>query len=66
VLGILGALFATWIGQLIGWYRPDQGTGFIGAVVGALIVLFIWNRLGAARVISDSGADDVRTRDSRK
>jgi hypothetical protein len=26
---------ATWIGQLIGWYRPDQGAGFIGATVGA-------------------------------
>ena len=31
VLGIAGAFLATWIGQLIGWYRPDQGAGFIGA-----------------------------------
>jgi uncharacterized membrane protein YeaQ/YmgE (transglycosylase-associated protein family) len=37
-------------------YRPDQGADFIGATVGALIVLFIWNRLVAARVISDPGA----------
>ena len=56
VLGIVGAFLATWIGQLIGWYRPDQGAGFIGAAVGAVIVLFIWNRLVAARVISDPGA----------
>lgn len=56
VLGIAGAFLATWIGQLIGWYRPDQGAGFIGAAVGAVIVLFIWNRLVAARVISDPGA----------
>ena len=56
VLGIVGAFLATWIGQLIGWYRPDQGAGLIGAIVGAVIVLFIWNRLVAARVISDPGA----------
>jgi uncharacterized membrane protein YeaQ/YmgE (transglycosylase-associated protein family) len=55
VLGIAGAFFATWIGQAIGWYRPDQGAGFIGATVGALVVLFIWHRLVAARVISDPG-----------
>src|SRR6516164_5064773 len=30
VLGIAGAFFATWLGQAIGWYRPDQGAGFIG------------------------------------
>jgi uncharacterized membrane protein YeaQ/YmgE (transglycosylase-associated protein family) len=55
VLGIAGAFTATWLGQLVGWYRPDQGAGFIGATVGALIVLFIWHRLVAARVISDPG-----------
>jgi uncharacterized membrane protein YeaQ/YmgE (transglycosylase-associated protein family) len=55
VLGIAGAFLATWIGQMIGWYRPDQGAGFIGAIVGAIIVLFIWSRLVAARVISDPG-----------
>ena len=56
VLGIAGAFLATWIGQLIGWYRPDQGAGLVGAIVGAVIVLFIWNRLVAARVISDPSA----------
>ena len=55
VLGIVGASLATWIGQAIGWYRPDQGPGFIGATVGAVLVLFIWNRLVAARVIPDFG-----------
>lgn len=55
VLGIAGAFLATWIGQAIGWYSPDQGAGFIGATVGAILVLFIWNRLVAARVISDPG-----------
>ena len=54
-LGIGEAFLATWIGQAIGWYRPDQGAGFIGATVGAVIVLFIWHRLVAARVIPDPG-----------
>lgn len=55
VLGIAGAFIATWIGQTIGWYRPDQGAGFIGATIGALVVLFIWNRLVARGVVSDPG-----------
>jgi uncharacterized membrane protein YeaQ/YmgE (transglycosylase-associated protein family) len=49
LLGIAGAFVATFLGQTIGWYRPDQGAGFIGAIVGAVIVLFIWNRFAARR-----------------
>jgi uncharacterized membrane protein YeaQ/YmgE (transglycosylase-associated protein family) len=55
LLGIAGAFIATWIGQAIGWYRADQGAGLIGATVGALIVLFIWNRLVVNRTIPDPG-----------
>ena len=55
VLGVAGAFLATFIGQSIGWYRADQGAGFIGATVGALIVLFIWNRLVAHGSIRDHG-----------
>jgi uncharacterized membrane protein YeaQ/YmgE (transglycosylase-associated protein family) len=55
VLGIAGAFLATFVGQSIGWYRLDQGAGFIGATIGALAVLFIWNRLVAAGVIGDPG-----------
>jgi uncharacterized membrane protein YeaQ/YmgE (transglycosylase-associated protein family) len=53
VLGIAGAFLATFVGQAIGHYGPDQGAGFITATIGALVVLFIWNRLVAARVIPD-------------
>ena len=55
VLGIAGAFLATLIGQSFGLYGPDQGAGFITATIGALIVLFIWNRLVARRMISDLG-----------
>ncbi len=42
ILGIVGALVATFLGQAIGWYQAGQGAGFIGATVGAIIVLFVW------------------------
>ncbi len=56
VLGIAGAFLATFIGQMIGWYRPDQGAGFITAIIGAVFVLFIWNRLVASGRLPDPGA----------
>ena len=55
VLGIVGAFLATFIGQTIGWYSSGQGAGFVTATVGALVVLFIWNRLVARGMISDPG-----------
>jgi len=44
-LGIVGAFVATYLGQAIGWYRAGEGAGFIGAVVGAIIVLVVWGFL---------------------
>jgi uncharacterized membrane protein YeaQ/YmgE (transglycosylase-associated protein family) len=55
LLGIAGAFLATWLGQLVGWYRPDQGARFIGAIVGSLLILFIWNRLVARGILSNPG-----------
>jgi uncharacterized membrane protein YeaQ/YmgE (transglycosylase-associated protein family) len=49
ILGIVGAFVATWLGQALGWYRPDQGAGLIGAIVGAIIVLFIWHMIAGRR-----------------
>ena len=42
ILGILGAFLATYLGQSLGWYRADEGAGFIGAIVGAVLILAIW------------------------
>lgn len=55
VLGIVGAFLATFIGQAVGWYSSNQGAGFVTATVGALVVLFIWNRLVVRGAISDPG-----------
>jgi len=49
ILGIVGAFVATYLGQAIGWYRADQGAGFIGAIVGAVIVLFVWGLIAGRR-----------------
>jgi uncharacterized membrane protein YeaQ/YmgE (transglycosylase-associated protein family) len=59
VLGIAGAFLATFLGQAVGWYRVDQGAGFIAATLGAIVVLFIWNRLVASGVIGDPGNRQV-------
>jgi uncharacterized membrane protein YeaQ/YmgE (transglycosylase-associated protein family) len=56
VLGIAGAFLATFVGQAIGHYSPDQGAGFITATIGAVVVLFIWNRLVVSGRIGDPGA----------
>jgi uncharacterized membrane protein YeaQ/YmgE (transglycosylase-associated protein family) len=49
ILGIIGAVLATYLGQAIGWYRAGEGAGFIGAVVGAIIVLVIWGMIAGRR-----------------
>jgi uncharacterized membrane protein YeaQ/YmgE (transglycosylase-associated protein family) len=49
ILGIVGAFVATWLGQALGWYSPGQGAGFIGAIVGAIIVLFVWGMIASRR-----------------
>ena len=43
LLGIAGSFVATWIGQAIGWYGPDQNAGFIASVIGAIILLAIYH-----------------------
>lgn len=54
-LGVAGAFLATYLGHLVGLYRVGESAGFVGASVGALIILFVWNRLVAAEVIPDHG-----------
>jgi uncharacterized membrane protein YeaQ/YmgE (transglycosylase-associated protein family) len=42
ILGIVGAVVASYLGQAVGWYQPGEGAGLIGAVVGAIIVLLVY------------------------
>ena len=49
ILGIVGAFVASYLGQALGWYTAGEGTGFIGAVVGAIIVLLIYGFVAGKR-----------------
>ena len=49
ILGIVGAIVASYLGQALGWYRPGEGAGFVGAVVGAIVVLLIWGAVTRRR-----------------
>jgi uncharacterized membrane protein YeaQ/YmgE (transglycosylase-associated protein family) len=49
LLGIVGAFVATYLGQTLGWYRPGEAAGFIGSVIGALIVLAIYRLIAGRR-----------------
>lgn len=52
LLGIVGAVVATFLGQAMGWYAAGQSAGFIASVIGAMIVLFIYHLIrGRRRVI---------------
>ena len=39
LLGIGGALLATWLGREMGWYAIGQAAGFLGALLGAILIL---------------------------
>jgi uncharacterized membrane protein YeaQ/YmgE (transglycosylase-associated protein family) len=55
VLGVAGAILATVLGHALGLYSPGESAGFLGATVGALIILLVWNRLVVAELIPDHG-----------
>ena len=49
ILGIVGAFVATFLGQALGWYRPGEGAGLIGAVVGAIVVVLAYGAIAGRR-----------------
>ena len=42
LLGMAGALVATFVGRFIGLYGPGQGAGFLASIVGAILVLLVY------------------------
>ena len=44
LLGVGGSFVAGFVGQALGWYQAGQGAGWIGSVVGALVLLFAVNK----------------------
>ena len=49
ILGIVGAFVASYLGQALGWYAPGEGAGLVGAIVGAIVVLFVWGFIAKRR-----------------
>jgi uncharacterized membrane protein YeaQ/YmgE (transglycosylase-associated protein family) len=49
LLGIAGAFVATYLGQAVGWYEAGQGAGFIGAVIGAILILIVYRMMRGRR-----------------
>ncbi len=47
-LGIAGALVGGYLGRAMGWYGPEEAAGYIMAIVGAIVLLFLY-RLVAGR-----------------
>ncbi len=45
ILGIIGSVVAGYLGGALGIYQPGQGAGWIGSIVGAIIVLFIYGMI---------------------
>jgi len=42
IIGIVGSFLATWIGQALGWYHAGESAGWIGSIIGAIILLLIY------------------------
>lgn len=51
ILGIVGALVATFLGQALGWYAQGEPAGFIGSVIGAIIVLAVYHLIRRNRPV---------------
>jgi uncharacterized membrane protein YeaQ/YmgE (transglycosylase-associated protein family) len=45
LLGIVGSIFATWLGERVGWYASGQRAHFLGAIVGAVLILAIYRAI---------------------
>jgi uncharacterized membrane protein YeaQ/YmgE (transglycosylase-associated protein family) len=48
-LGIAGALAAGFIGRALGWYGPTDGAGYIAAILGAMLLLWLYRMMVARR-----------------
>jgi uncharacterized membrane protein YeaQ/YmgE (transglycosylase-associated protein family) len=50
LLGIAGSIVATYAGQAVGWYEAGQGAGWIGSIVGAFLLLWIFQKFRSRNV----------------
>ena len=49
IIGIVGSVIATYLGRFLGFYQVGESAGFIAAVLGAIILLFIYRAVTGKR-----------------
>jgi uncharacterized membrane protein YeaQ/YmgE (transglycosylase-associated protein family) len=52
LLGIGGSLLAGFLGRIVGWYEPGEGAGIIASILGAVLILWLYRRFAAPRVVT--------------
>lgn len=65
VLGMVGALLGGWLGQALGWYRANEGAGFLAATVGAVVLLAVYNLIMRRRMREKTGVGSDKDRHIR-
>jgi uncharacterized membrane protein YeaQ/YmgE (transglycosylase-associated protein family) len=50
ILGIVGALIGGFLGQALNLYQPGEPAGFVGATLGAILVLWIYRMATRKRI----------------
>lgn len=49
LLGIAGSFVAGYLGQAMGWYQVGQPAGWIASVVGAFLLLFVFEKVRGSK-----------------
>ena len=49
LIGIAGAVLAGFLGQALDLYEPGEGAGWFAAIIGAVVILFIYRLINRAR-----------------
>ena len=49
LIGIIGAIVAGYLGRMLNWYGPGESAGFIGSLIGAILLLFVYRLVTKGR-----------------
>ena len=49
LIGIAGSFVASYLGRMLGWYQPGEPAGFIGSVIGAMLLLLLYRFIAPRR-----------------
>ncbi len=52
LLGVAGAMLGTFLGRSVGWYEPGEAAGLIAAVIGAVLLLFLYRAFAGRRSVT--------------